>query len=181
MLRYRSADSDLFAASNIIDDRGSLPALPSLPRLEVPPGDWDWVSAAPPAIQRWQNAHYLFLRADAEDPGRVDSPPISRMSAPSSAICQARFTAAFGPKKRPLSEKESGVTFKIPMTSVLSPNSRTQSTARSVKRLREHNSAMVISFGAALQRLSQNSDLPLYNFGNLRLEGQSARVPPKAT
>ena len=27
------------------------------------------------------------------DPGRVDSPPMSRMSAPSSAICQARSTA----------------------------------------------------------------------------------------
>src|SRR5579859_4284539 len=50
-------------------------------------------------------------------PGRVDSPPMSIMSAPSPANFTARAAAASGCKNCPPSEKESGVTFTIPITS----------------------------------------------------------------
>ena len=50
------------------------------------------------------------------DPGRVDSPPMSIISAPSSKIAHARSTARSGSLKRPPSENESGVTLSIPMT-----------------------------------------------------------------
>src|SRR5579863_2377719 len=50
-------------------------------------------------------------------PGRVDSPPTSRMAAPSSAIRTPCWIAARGSSKRPPSEKESGVTLSTPMTS----------------------------------------------------------------
>ena len=49
-------------------------------------------------------------------PGRVDSPPISIMSAPSFTICTAWLNAVFLSINLPPSEKESGVTFKIPIT-----------------------------------------------------------------
>ena len=49
-------------------------------------------------------------------PGLVDSPPISMMSTPSANISCPRFTAASKSLWRPPSAKESGVTFKIPMT-----------------------------------------------------------------
>src|SRR2546422_11029675 len=56
------------------------------------------------------------------EPGRVDSPPISIMSAPSSVICSTLATAfATSSKYNPPSEKESGVTLRTPMTSVLLP------------------------------------------------------------
>ena len=50
-------------------------------------------------------------------PGRVDSPPMSRISAPcatSSSACATAFSAL---KNFPPSEKESGVTLTMPMTS----------------------------------------------------------------
>ena len=57
------------------------------------------------------------------EPGRVDSPPISIMSTPSSIICSTRATAfATSSKNNPPSEKESGVTLRIPMTIVLLPD-----------------------------------------------------------
>src|SRR5882672_7537255 len=56
-------------------------------------------------------------------PGRLDSPPISMMSAPSCASARACAIANFGSKKRPPSEKESGVTFTTPITSGLSRES----------------------------------------------------------
>ena len=46
--------------------------------------------------------------------GRVDSPPTSRMSAPSSASWSPRATGSYAPP----SENESGVAFTIPITSV---------------------------------------------------------------
>src|SRR5262249_9198602 len=49
-----------------------------------------------------------------EAPGRVDSPPTSRMSAPSPAILLAWATAASESKKRPPSLNESGVTLSTP-------------------------------------------------------------------
>src|SRR6267142_4564461 len=53
-------------------------------------------------------------------PGRVDSPPTSTMSAPSSASRRACAIAASRSRKRPPSEKESGVTFTTPITKGLS-------------------------------------------------------------
>ncbi len=58
-------------------------------------------------------------------PGRVDSPPTSRMSAPSPARRRPCSIAAAGSKNVPPSEKESGVTLTIPMIAVRSPSSRT--------------------------------------------------------
>src|SRR6266487_1070970 len=56
------------------------------------------------------------------EPGRVDSPPISIMSAPSSIICSTLATAfATSSKYNPPSEKESGVTLRMPMTRVFLP------------------------------------------------------------
>ena len=49
-------------------------------------------------------------------PGRVDSPPTSMMSAPSSSILRAWATAASASRFSPPSEKESGVTLSTPMT-----------------------------------------------------------------
>ena len=49
-------------------------------------------------------------------PGRVDSPPTSITVAPSATICNARATAASWELCKPPSLKESGVTFRIPIT-----------------------------------------------------------------
>src|SRR3989344_7200627 len=49
-------------------------------------------------------------------PGRVDSAPISRMSAPSAMSRRACASAASGARKRPPSEKLSGVALTMPMT-----------------------------------------------------------------
>ena len=49
-------------------------------------------------------------------PGRVDSPPMSRMSAPSSSSCSQWRSAAAVEAWAPPSEKESGVTFTMPIT-----------------------------------------------------------------
>ena len=49
-------------------------------------------------------------------PGRLDSPPTSMRSAPSSTMARPRCTARSWSKYRPPSENESGVTFKMPMT-----------------------------------------------------------------
>jgi hypothetical protein len=54
--------------------------------------------------------------ATGSAPGRVDSPPTSRMSAPSAISRRAWEIAALGSRKRPPSEKLSGVTLTIPMT-----------------------------------------------------------------
>ena len=52
----------------------------------------------------------------ASAPGRVDSPPMSRTSAPSRTSSAACSTARAASKNSPPSEKESGVTFTTPMT-----------------------------------------------------------------
>ena len=66
----------------------------------------------------------------AREPGRVLSAPRSRMSAPSSRHCMQRTTAASGSRKEPPSEKESGVIFTTPITSVRRPNSRVRVRSR---------------------------------------------------
>src|SRR5262249_29617804 len=65
-------------------------------------------------------------------PGRVDSPPMSITTAPSSAIRRPVSTARCGSKFTPPSENESGVTLMMPMTaggvriSSLRPRGRTK-------------------------------------------------------
>ena len=54
------------------------------------------------------------------EPGRVDSPPTSRISAPSLASFRPWAIPASTFAKRPPSENESGVTLTIPMTRVAS-------------------------------------------------------------
>ena len=49
-------------------------------------------------------------------PGRVDSPPMSRMSAPSASSSAPCAIAVSAVSHRPPSEKESGVTFTTPMS-----------------------------------------------------------------
>ena len=56
--------------------------------------------------------------------GRVLSPPMSMMSAPSSASDSARRTAASTSSPTPSPENESGVTLRMPITSVRAPKSR---------------------------------------------------------
>ncbi len=58
------------------------------------------------------------------EPGRVDSPPMSMMCAPARSMAMACAAAASGSRKRPPSEKLSGVTLSTPMMSVRSPSSR---------------------------------------------------------
>src|SRR5690625_3303304 len=57
-------------------------------------------------------------------PGRVDSPPTSTMLAPWAISVRPWATAETGSSYRPPSEKESGVTFRTPITRVSSPASR---------------------------------------------------------
>jgi hypothetical protein len=67
--------------------------------------------------------------------GRDDSPPMSRMSAPSATIRSARATAAatMSPPSasRPSHENESGVTLMTPMTYVRSPQAKRRRPIRS--------------------------------------------------
>ena len=51
-----------------------------------------------------------------DEPGRVDSAPMSIRSAPASSISKAWRAASRGSVHIPPSENESGVTFRIPMT-----------------------------------------------------------------
>ncbi len=62
-------------------------------------------------------------------PGREDSPPISRISAPSAARRNACSTARSTDANFPPSENESGVTFTTPITIVGRGNSQLQSHA----------------------------------------------------
>ena len=61
-------------------------------------------------------------------PGRVDSPPTSRMSAPSATSCRPWATAAPGRGTRPPSENESGVTLTTPITAGAGNRSRSEVT-----------------------------------------------------
>jgi hypothetical protein len=60
------------------------------------------------------------------EPGRVDSPPMSMMCAPSAAICKARSIALSGVRNSPASENESGVTFNTPMINPCRETSKTR-------------------------------------------------------
>src|SRR5437870_592696 len=64
--------------------------------------------------------------------GRVDSPPTSMISAPSSINCSAWATAAAGSRHRPPSENESGVTFTMPIRRVGRGKVQVKSRARRI-------------------------------------------------
>src|SRR5690606_30444622 len=66
-------------------------------------------------------------------PGRVDSPPTSRTSAPSPRSSRPCATAASGSYHSPPSENESGVTLTTPMTS-MRPTSASSSSPATTKR-----------------------------------------------
>jgi hypothetical protein len=66
-------------------------------------------------------------------PGRVDSPPTSTMSAPSSVSRAACATAASASWNIPPSLKESGVTLTTPITSVRTPSGRARSPHRQIR------------------------------------------------
>mmetsp|Transcript_45751 Transcript_45751/g.115157 ORF Transcript_45751/g.115157 Transcript_45751/m.115157 type:complete len:337 (-) Transcript_45751:952-1962(-) len=70
------------------------------------------------------------------DPGRVEHPPMSMMSAPASANCSACATAALSSVYLPPSLKLSGVTLMMPMMYVRLPISRTRSFCGSTDRTR---------------------------------------------
>ena len=55
-------------------------------------------------------------RLTGSAPGRLDSPPMSRMSAPSASSCSQRAIAAPSSTPAPPSENESGVTLTMPIT-----------------------------------------------------------------
>ena len=62
-------------------------------------------------------------RRPASAPGRVDSPPTSMRSAPAASIAQRRVDGRARDRARwPPSAKESGVTLRMPITSVRSPS-----------------------------------------------------------
>jgi hypothetical protein len=65
-------------------------------------------------------------------PGRVDSPPMSMMSAPSSARRRAWATAASVVAWRPPSEKESGVTLTMPMMRAREERSKERERVRQI-------------------------------------------------
>src|SRR5688572_3107163 len=67
-------------------------------------------------------------------PGRVDSPPTSMIAAPSAAMRSAHATAESTATKRPPSEKESGVTFRTPMTTGLPRSSEKRPHWRCMRR-----------------------------------------------
>ena len=71
-----------------------------------------WAMASTTGITRASSSSTLTSAA----PGRVDSPPISMMVAPALIIRLACFTASISELWAPPSEKESGVTFRIPIT-----------------------------------------------------------------
>src|SRR3990170_245813 len=63
--------------------------------------------------------------ATGVEPGRVDSPPRSRMAAPSATCCRPRATIASVSRSRPSPLKESGVAFRMPMIHGRAPDAIT--------------------------------------------------------
>ena len=89
-------------------------------------------------LEHRQHARAVPRRADtAAAPGRVDSPPTSMRSAPAASIAQRRRRRrGAGVETRPPSANESGVTLRMPMTSVRSPSDNAPSGSGTVKRTR---------------------------------------------
>src|SRR5918995_6098010 len=98
-------------------------------------------------------------RGTGSAPGRVDSPPTSRMSAPSPASARPCSTAASASRNSPPSENESGVTLTIPMrtgwrTSRILPSSAIAATKFAMTLyellLFVHIAATIVWIGAGL-------------------------------
>ncbi len=94
----------------------------------------------------------------AADPGRVDSPPTSMMSAPAASIAMPRATAASRSRKLPPSEKLSGVTFSTPITSVARARAQSCETefaagmfSAYARRLLKHDSRHLPKSGASFR------------------------------
>src|SRR6266571_4809196 len=105
------------------------------------------------------------------DPGRVDSPPTSKIEAPCSAISSPRWIASSGARYRPPSEKESGVTFRTPTTCV---RSRTISPERWRQTRGDFDTIRGIA-GSIFQRArSAELNIPQY----LRADEHEGPVPP---
>src|SRR5579884_377904 len=76
-------------------------------RAEVPQSASPWMTGSTRA--------FSSSAVTGAAPGRVDSPPMSRISAPSASRRRPWATAASGARNRPPSEKESGVTLITPI------------------------------------------------------------------
>src|SRR6185437_12827819 len=116
--------------------------------------------------------------------GRVDSAPISRMSAPSPARLSACAIAAFGSRNRPPSENESGVTLTTPITSGLALPSRRVSTsspcgAEGATMERLVRSVAVLSAMACAPVVVQNSALVVVLRSIWALAAPSQAVAPQ--
>ena len=81
-------------------------------------------------------------------PGRVDSPPTSIISAPSAIIVSTWRRASSGDRKRPPSEKLSGVTFRMPMTRALSSDNLRRVVCQYIKTInvKKEKSDMLFPF-----------------------------------
>src|SRR5579864_7501688 len=78
----------------------------------------------PRSPSRTGSTRWISSSADSgAAPGRVDSPPMSMMSAPAAAMSSAAAIATSASRRRPSSANESGVTFRIPITKVRGPRS----------------------------------------------------------
>ena len=115
-------------------------------------------------------------------PGRVDSPPTSTQSAPSSKRARPRATAASTSPRRPPSENESGVTLRMPTTRVRSP-----STTSLPRRGRRYRRRPLVSISApprtsasarAAAAGRRRTDAPPRRARRGRAAAPSASAPP---
>ena len=142
---------------DVIDDRGAgrkRPALRPLPSWcrSTPARQARRPPAAPAASRRISSSNGT---ASASPYGRVDSAPTSRMSAPSATMRRACSIAASGSRKRPPSEKESGVTFRTPITSGRpSARSRSNRSGETLVRRSDRGRAAGKRHDVALRRLA---------------------------
>src|SRR3954470_24377993 len=93
-------------------------------------------------------------------PGRVDSPPMSRIWAPSTTSSRPCTIAASASRKRPPSENESGVTLTIPITSASTGASSRFAAASGIMDRMQRPIAAITATLAALAIAGCGSDEP---------------------
>jgi hypothetical protein len=102
-------------AANVVDDGGS-----GAERREATGAFIVSIERSAPVSRSASTTGTTRCNSSASETGaasrRVDSPPMSRMAAPSRASILPCAAAVSGSRNRPPSEKESGVTFTMPMT-----------------------------------------------------------------
>ncbi len=109
----RAATGHSEAETSLISDAPASAAASATAPLVVSTDTRTWpASASTTGITRRNSSS----RATGAAPGRVDSPPTSTMSAPSSIIWRPRVMACSCWNQRPPSEKESGVTLRMAIT-----------------------------------------------------------------